>query len=294
MRRRVLLSSLFIFTPSIISTVFVLLALTSPRWAVQKYYLNLDGQSSLGAEWVTPICIAHKSPFYRCESPVINTTDPTHPVCTVPNCQFYKPYGRNQTSCRLAVETNDTDPNSVTNAGEQECQEVHWTGNLQIAASVFITLGLILLLPLTVANAMLALGSSSSSSSPEPRTEAEATATSTTIKENHMNSNHHHPASPRHLLSPFAPSLVLLTIVFFGVGALLQFTAQFFGVLAMTINGTPFPDQAVQHNRDILGATPWIMDRALTSYASVAWTMALCAAVGIGLVYRLPRLEKLL
>lgn len=62
----------------------------------------------------------------------------------------------------------------------------------------------------------------------------------------------------------------------------------------LTIHRTPFPDQAIQHNRDILGATPWIMDKALTAYATVAWTFAGAGAVGVGLVYRVPRWEKFL
>ncbi|CZR52729.1 uncharacterized protein PAC_02606 [Phialocephala subalpina] len=288
MRRRAILSSLFIFALSIVSTTFVLLALTSPRWAVQKYYLNLDGSSSLGTDWIHPICIAHKSPFYRCEPPVINTTT-SPPVCTVPNCQFYAPYGRNRTSCRLAAETNDTDPNSVTNAGEQECQEVHWTGNLQIAATVFITLGLILLIPITAANVLLGVGSSSSSNT-APTVEASEISTGKT-KDHPL---HHHPQRQKHKFSTFTPPLILATILFLSIGAILQFVAQFFGVLGLTINGTPFPDQAIQHNRDILGATPWIMDKALTAYASVAWTMAGAGAVGVGMVYRVPRWEKFL
>ncbi|KAF8851877.1 hypothetical protein BDZ45DRAFT_678782 [Acephala macrosclerotiorum] len=285
MRRRAVLSSLFIFALSIVSTTFVLLALTSPRWAVQKYYLNTDGSAALGADWISPICVAHKSPFYRCEPPIINTTA-SPPICTVPNCQFYAPYGRNRTSCRLAAETNDTDPNSVTNAGEQECQEVHWTGNLQIAASVFITLGLILLIPITAANILLGFGSSRSSAS-EPG--VEATSSSPPKPDNHA-----HHRQPRHKFSPFTPPLILATILFLSIGAILQFVAQFFGVLGMTINGTPFPDQAVQHNPDILGATPWIMDKALTAYATVAWTFAGVGAVGVGMVYRVPRWEKFL
>jgi len=121
MRLKPVLTSFVIFSLSIISTTFVLLTLTSSRWSVQKYYVSLTGDPSLGQDWVKPICYATRSPFYRCDLPNINET--ASPMTCALNCQFYAPYGYDKTSCRLAVETNGTDVNGATTAGELECQQ---------------------------------------------------------------------------------------------------------------------------------------------------------------------------
>ncbi|PVH83678.1 hypothetical protein DL98DRAFT_652158 [Cadophora sp. DSE1049] len=295
MRRKAAVTSLLIFALSIISTTFVLLALTSKRWSVQKYYLNKEGDLGFGAGWADPICHANKSPFYRCEPPVLTILNDVA-SCNVPNCQFYQPYGRNKTSCRLAAETKDAEPNSVTNAGEQECQDVHYTGNLQIAASVFITLGLILLIPLTLANFLLGVErpkhttpnpAAATISTEEAGTEPKA-ASQTTGPLN----GHRSPVSKK--FSPWTPHLVFVLLAFLYLGAILQILAQFLGVISMTIIATPTQDQAIQSNIDNLGATPWIIDKALSTYATIAWTSALACAGLVGLVYRTPRFTKLI
>ncbi|KAL5326212.1 hypothetical protein ACEPPN_007350 [Leptodophora sp. 'Broadleaf-Isolate-01'] len=294
MRRRALATSIFIFALSIISTTFVLLALTSKRWSVQKYYINDVNSPGLGATWTTPICVANKSPFYRCDAPVINTT--AHPnTCVVPNCQFYRPYGRNKTSCRLAVETVGMDPDNGLIAGAQECQDVHYTGNLQIAASVFITLALILLLPITAANILLTTSSHHPAAGAAPTAESAATEPSTTKThhpDHNSNSNPHHRPQYTHRFSPYTPPIVLFTILSLYIGVILQLIAQFFGVLGLTIIATPDQFQAVQHASGVLGATPWVIDKALATYATVAWTSALACAVLVSRAYRMPRWDK--
>ncbi|KAH7407446.1 hypothetical protein BKA64DRAFT_640378 [Cadophora sp. MPI-SDFR-AT-0126] len=295
MRRKAAVTSLLIFALSIISTTFVLLALTSKQWSVQKYYLNKEGDPGFGAGWVDSICHANKSPFYRCEPPVLTILNNVA-SCNVPNCKFYKPYGRNRTSCRLAAETKDAEPNSVTNAGEQECQDVHYTGNLQIAASVFITLGLILLIPLTLANFLLGV------ESPKHTAHTSAAATMSTEEAGTEPKTVAHTTGPSNgqkahgskKLSPWTPHLVFVLLASLYIGAILQILAQFFGVISMTIIATPTQDQAVQSNVDNLGATPWIIDKALSTYATVAWTSALACAGLVGLVYRTPRFTKLI
>lgn len=72
-------------------------------------------------------------------------------------------------------------------------------------------------------------------------------------------------------------------------GALLQVFAQFFGILGLTINATPTPSEARANSLDGLGVSEWIMDKALTRYATVGWTMALACAVATNLCYRAPK-----
>ncbi|KAK0100919.1 hypothetical protein ONS95_007361 [Cadophora gregata] len=295
MRRSAAATSLLIFALSIISTTYVLLSLTSKRWSIQKYYLNKEGDLGFGAGWVDPICNASKSPFYRCEPPVL-TIKNNIASCNVPNCHFYRPYGRNKTSCRVAVETKDAEPNSVTNAGEQECQDVHYTGNLQIAASVFITLSLILLIPLTIANFLLGVkGPRYATHTPAAATiSTEEAGTEPKAATHTMGPLNGHKTPIRKKPATWTPYLVFVLLVSLYIGAILQILAQFFGVISMTIIATPTQDQAIQSNVDNLGATPWIIDKALSAYATVAWTSALACAGLVSLVYRTPKFTKLI
>jgi hypothetical protein len=121
MRFKTIVASLAILSLSIISTTFVLLALTSKEWSVQKYYDAAIGGGS-PTSWSTPLCVAHRSPFYRCGIPSVDF-DPVANVtiCVVPDCEFYKPNGWNQTSCGSPLETG-TDDNAL-NGDARECQQ---------------------------------------------------------------------------------------------------------------------------------------------------------------------------
>jgi hypothetical protein len=172
---------------------------------------------------------------------------------------------------------------------------VHYTGNIQIASSVFITLALILLLPLTLGNFFLGLGVGLGKEDTTHPVEAEEASSPSGAKNGAASqitpsTTNRHPLSKH--LSPYTPYVVLITLFFLYVGAVLQILAQFFGILGMTSNATPIPSQAVQYNQGELGATPWIMDKALSTYTTVAWTSALATAGLVGIVYRTPRFEK--
>ncbi|CZR68332.1 uncharacterized protein PAC_18231 [Phialocephala subalpina] len=293
MRKRATFTTLFILVLSIVSTTFVFLALTSKEWAIQKYYLNSEGEIGNGANWTKPSCHANRSPFYRCEVPDLNTDTNT---CPDPSCKWYRAYGKGATSCILASESHNQ-PDSPNVGGEQECQEVHWSGNLQIAACVFITIGLILLLPISLANLLVSTNPNSANKPDVDQAAQEAhdrelTSEATQVtkaKPRHRHSRRHHSR-----LSPITPYLVLLAILSLYIGASLQIFAQFFGVLGLTVNATPTAGQVENNNSDFLGSTPWMMDKALTAYATVTWTLAVTAATLMGLVYRIPRWPKLI
>ncbi|KAI9857979.1 MAG: hypothetical protein M1813_007949 [Trichoglossum hirsutum] len=258
MRPRLFILPLLAVVLSVISTTFVLLALTSKKWAVQRYY-HTPTQSA--TSWLDPVCVAHRSPFYRCGIPTV-TFDANKNIttCVVPGCQFYKAYGWDKTSCRLPVETGDE--GSELNGGAMECQEVHYAGNLQIASSFFITLGLIVTLTLAAVSILSVSRTSESEAAPRPY--------------------------------PFIHPLVSFLLFCLYVGALLQFIAQFFGVLAFTINATPTPDQTRQKNGDDFGVNEWVIDKALSAYATVAWTSAVACALVVASGYRRSKFEKLM
>lgn len=107
--------------------------------------------------------------------------------------------------------------------------------------------------------------------------------------------SHHYPKAHSHheRLSPWTPYLALILLLSLYTGAILQILAQFFAILALTINATPSPAQATQNGSAEFGASAWTMDKALTAYATVAWTTALACALLTGYLYRTPRFAKL-
>jgi hypothetical protein len=78
----------------------------------------------------------------------------------------------------------------------------------------------------------------------------------------------------------------------------MQFIAQFFGVLGLTMNATPTAADVVgnQPNGTLsnFAAQSWVVDRALSSYATVAWTAALGCAAVTTMMFRTPKFVKLL
>lgn len=259
---------------SIISTTFVLLTLTSPKWSSQSYFYAEEGATD-GTGQTQALCKAARSPFYRCGVPAVNPEK----NCTIPDCKFYKPYGNDRTSCRSPTEMGISlhDPSGARGlfGSSQECQQVHYAGNLQIAASLFITLGLILSLAL----ALFPFLNRSPSSPTEPKDPAPE------------------PSTPRS-----KGGIKLYTVFFFlfclYAGALLQLLAQFFGVLGLTMNATPTAADVTgnQPNGTLsnFAAQAWVIDRALSAYATVAWTAALMCAAVTTAAFRTPRLIKLL
>jgi len=141
---------------------------------------------------------------------------------------------------------------------------VHWTGNLQIAASVFITLGMLLVLVLLAARAV----NGSRSTTP--------TTITTTQKDEVPTAQEPVPPPGKSRQRSRLPGILVVAVqCSLYIGALLQIFAQFFGILGLTINATPTPSEAGANSIDGIGATPWIMDKAMTRYATVAWTMAI-------------------
>jgi hypothetical protein len=79
---------------------------------------------------------------------------------------------------------------------------------------------------------------------------------------------------------------------------LLQVLAQFFGVLGLTVNATPNAGDASQDQPDTTSdnfvAQDWVIDKALSTYATIAWTSALLCALIATSIFRRPRFSKIL
>lgn len=135
MKTRVAAAAVLVLALSIISTTFTLLAATSKSWATQVYYSDKN-QTELGLTETTPACILDRSPFYRCGPVKVNISG----HCEISDCAFYKPYGRNQTSCRSATEYNTTWLDDASAQGllgmSQECQEGRQISHIFVRSEV--------------------------------------------------------------------------------------------------------------------------------------------------------------
>ncbi|KAH8882536.1 hypothetical protein GQ53DRAFT_753585 [Thozetella sp. PMI_491] len=320
MRVGSILASGLVLALSIVSTTFVFLTLKSTKWSTESYYFALNGISN-GTDEVNPVCMAGRSPFYRCGLPVVDSNG----HCSIPNCAFYAPYGANATSCRSSAELGVAKDDNLAALGllgtEQECQQVHYAGNLQIAASVFITVGLacglilcgLALGPLGSGGVGEEADTTRQQGEEEPQEDAvEADRALGRHKEKHRkslvwrNSSHchngvHYSASRRTTATKFVVTLLLTCLC---IGALLQFLAQFFGVLGLTINAyvpvsadqyTPDPDSSSPSrflNNFI--AHPWVIGQGMAAYATVVWTSAMANAVLVGVFFSRPVWPKIL
>ncbi|KAH8901388.1 hypothetical protein GQ53DRAFT_835205 [Thozetella sp. PMI_491] len=288
MRYITIVSSFAALVLSIVSTTFVLLATTSPEWSTQSYYQASNGAASGNGQFdITPVCTASRSPFYKCGIPIVYENG----TCHIPSCQFYPPYGYNATSCRSPAEFNGTwnYPNRA---------EVHYAGNLQIAASVFLTLGLILSLGLF---AVPMVRQTWRDSEPEGATEPRAEETGGEDKTAgkffrggktvRQHGHHHRPYPPLSHLGP-AAYVFRARVLFLVIGVLLQLLAQFFGVLGLTVLASPTGAGAwifqTMPGENFFVGHDWVIGKALNTYATIAWTTALLAAGIAGSSWGIP------
>ena len=167
-------------------------------------------------------------------------------------------------------------------------RSVHYAGNLQIAAAIFVSLGLCMTLALSLITMRLAVRPSKRSSSPA---EVSTATVDDLAEQNSLQS----PYS-KHL--PHTPYVVAVLLACLYIGAVTQVLAQYFGVLGLTVNATPNADTAVGtvHDSDYnhFVADSWAVGQGLSTYATIAWTSALSCAAVATLVLRTPRFAKLL
>lgn len=154
-------------------------------------------------------------------------------------------------------------------------------GNLQIAATVFTGLGLLVSFAF-----VLTIGLSH-------RRRGEGAVTEGEVTEGESREGKHRR---RHSRGAFALGLMAaIQILFLMLGAALQVLAQFFGVLGLSQNATPNASLIVQEYLTDFGnftAGDWILDIALVRYASVAWLSAIFGAVGAGWLFWRSRVVR--
>ena len=168
-------------------------------------------------------------------------------------------------------------------------QTVHYAGNIQIAASIFLALGLVLSLGLSALTVLRG--------APRPASEPGPVVTRDSEAKNAPEASARVQAASARRPGVAASYVTLALLFCLYMGAAFQVLAQFFGVLAFTINPTPNGADATasQHKRHFnhFSADEWVMDEALTTYATIAWMAAVLAALAATAVFERPRLYSL-
>jgi hypothetical protein len=166
---------------------------------------------------------------------------------------------------------------------------VHYAGNLQIAASFFLVLGLPLALVLSVFTVIAGIAPSvAGHHHGEKRRESLTDETPSNDKSRRR----------AWVSSPATPFIVAALLACLCIGATMQILAQFFGVLGLTVNATPtaLTSQGTQKNATLANyvAGSWAIGDGLSIYATTAWASALACTAVATTVFRTPRWSKLL
>ena len=177
---------------------------------------------------------------------------------------------------------------------------VHFAGDLQIAASTFTGVGLLIAVVVSAANILLAFRPSREDNRADETRSGEqddAAVQDTPQDAEHPrshNAKRRHHVGSHHALG-VTPYLASTLIAFLAIGAVLQLLAQFFGVLGLSLNNSYTPSAvtgAAVPDFENFGANEWTLDIALTRYATVAWVSAIVCACTVGMVSRGSRLRR--
>jgi hypothetical protein len=281
------LPAILAFAFSVVAFAFSILALSSKNWAVRDNYdvtLNTE-------DWKTPIYTLHRSPFIICGAAATTTNiTTTYEI----SCHKFKPFGFNQTSCELAVATQD---DTAANLGDARlCQQIHYAGNFGIASTVFIGLAFLLTTFMTLSTFHLIFFPGKTPEEVEnPREENLETKDR---RKNHRARPHRgHPGYRRSVIGPCAN---LSLTIFLAVGVITAVISQFYGILGLIQsmpNNADFASSAAGSNDNVNtngSHGPWYQGKALSVYATVAWGFALASGAVAGRIWRLPKWERVL
>ncbi|KIX05660.1 uncharacterized protein Z518_03632 [Rhinocladiella mackenziei CBS 650.93] len=242
-----------------LSLAFIITAFVSRDWAKQDFFPpNLQ---IIDWDPDNPLYTLYRSPFTVCTVEEIAGTagdglDTTFEV----SCERYRAYGRGKTSCELPSNTGTT--SGPTNGDARMCEQIHYAGNLIIAALAFACLAFVLCVVLFLLS-FITYGHR-----PAP-VSANGEATETKGRGGRR-------AAFTTLRSAFLCSSA--------VAAMTTFLAQCFGILGLVqsqpdnglyasfLNGNSVLDGDLSH-------APWVQGWALSVYASLGW---LCAALAAG------------
>ncbi|KAK0109114.1 hypothetical protein ONS96_002941 [Cadophora gregata f. sp. sojae] len=263
----------------ILSLSFVAVSFTSRDWVRQEYF----PPQLQPLDWKDPLFTLYRSPFVVCgASPSRNGSEILRYDI---NCSRFAVSGRGKTACQTP---NETDAYSSITGDWRMCQQIHLSGNLVLAALVFVSVALATLIGLSIVFIPRAVrggqvfGTPSdvedsmegSSCRPQKATAAQTSVTTSTQQ-------------PIQSLAIIIATYALLVAL--SVTAMCTFLSQFYGILGLIQSQ---PDNGLwaslslgavqdQQTGDLHHA-PWIQGNVLTIYMSLAWLFSALAAGAIG------------
>lgn len=262
---------------SLLALIFSLLALTSQKWAVRHNY----DPSLNPLDWREPIYTLYRSPFT---------------VCTVTasdfqvHCSRFRPRGFNQTSCELAVATQDD--TAPTIGDSRLCQQIHYAGDYWIASATFIALAFLLTLVLATVTFVKRRQSAS-----ETQTLArKSTQRNDEQQHDSMRRDEDRPLSTAQQQgSVWLSWVALILLTFFFVGFATALIGQFYGVLGLIQsqpNNADFASSSAGSEDDVNtkgSHGPWFQGVGLSLYATCSWGFAIAAGVIASRTWPLPQ-----
>jgi hypothetical protein len=267
----------------ILSLSFVAVSFTSRDWVRQEYF----PPELQPLDWKDPLFTIYRSPFVLCGANPSKNGSET--IKYDISCFRFPVMGRGKTSCQTP---NETDAYSLVTGDWRMCQQIHLSGNLVLAALVFVSVALATLIALSTIFIPRALGRShSTTSTPPPEEAAAGNSESRSQSRTPQKSPHSHQhASSRKPIRSLG--IILATyglLIALSVTAMCTFLSQFYGILGLVQSQ---PDNGLwaslslgsvqdQQTGDLHHA-PWVQGKALTIYMSLAWLTSALAAGAIG------------
>jgi hypothetical protein len=297
----------FTFCFAVLAFVFVLLGITSHKWAARDYY-----DSAVPEDWTTPNFTLYRNPFSICTVTAntrITTDDQgiSHSVLQSYDhtCYNYKPFGIDRTSCELPstlkkyLKIPDTLSNRTATRGDARlCQQIHYAGNFGISGTLFVSLGSLMAMGLALLAAFKEFSGSEASSHSATgnwitrrRKKGHADESVDETARRVTGRNH---TRDRHVL---VAHINLTTISFLCIGAILTLLSQFYGVIGLiqsAPNNSDFASSAYgtssAEDPNVAGFHgPWYQSPGLSVYMTCGWAFALVTATVAARTWHTPR-----
>ncbi|KAG4443041.1 hypothetical protein IFR05_001495 [Cadophora sp. M221] len=265
----------------ILSLSFVAVSFTSRDWVRQEYF----PPQLQPLDWKDPLFTIYRSPFVLCGANPSKTGSEIMRYDIT--CSRFAVSGRGKTACQTP---NETDAYSSITGDWRMCQQIHLSGNLVLAALVFVSVALATLIGLsivfiprslrrgqtvTAASTNAEESGGSASQGPQKTSAAQQPVTGTPAQQ------------PIQSLAIMIATYALL--ISLSVTAMCTFLSQFYGILGLVQSQ---PDNGLwaslslgavqdQQTGDLHHA-PWVQGDVLTIYMSLAWLFSALAAGAIG------------
>ncbi|KAF2178914.1 hypothetical protein K469DRAFT_674865 [Zopfia rhizophila CBS 207.26] len=248
----------------ILSLSFVAVSFASRDWVRQDYF----PPQLQPLDWKDPQYTIYRSPFILCSAnPFKNGSEVVRYDIT---CNRFNIMGRGQTACQTP---NETAAYSSVTGDWRMCQQIHLSGNLILAALVFVSVAFATLAGLSYVFIMRATSNR--------RYKGSRGQNTTTPPAD--------PTGQQPITSLVVIIFTYLLLAFLSVTAMCTFLSQFYGILGLVQSQ---PDNGIWASMSLgsvqdqqtgdLHHAPWVQGNVLMIHMSLAWFFSALTAGAIG------------